>query len=56
MLPLQIVKVGSKAQIKTKKIAVIQFLNLMLAHTDPGEEAYDNVLYIMENLPSMDFS
>jgi len=55
LLLLQIVKVGSKAQIKQKKIAVIKFLNVMLAHTDSGEEAYDNVLHVMENLPSMDF-
>ena len=38
-------------QVKTKKIALTEFLNAMLMNTTPREDVYDGLLCIMERLP-----
>ncbi len=48
---LQVVLLGTKAQQGEKMKALFQFLDALLTHTDPTEEAYDKVLHYMENLP-----
>ncbi len=51
ILESDIVNTGSKTQIKTKKIALTEFLNAMLMNTTPREDVYDGLLCIMERLP-----
>lgn len=51
ILESDIVTTGSKTQIKTKKIALTEFLNAMLMNTTPREDVYDGLLCIMERLP-----
>jgi hypothetical protein len=43
-----IINTGSKTQIQRKKIALMGFLNVCLTNTDPGEDAYEYMIYIME--------